>query len=113
MNIEATLEANIEKLATAAGEHGDIDQVELCRKALLGNKEALWACIEALADNDKDEAEEVGYHPEGVQGLEREYRTLILALGCIPVADAAGRIERTDLSNDAWDWLCGKNFAIA
>lgn len=40
----------IERLETEAGEHGDLEQVEICRRALAGDEGAIAECERVLRD---------------------------------------------------------------
>ena len=47
MNTEITRE-QISKLSDEAGEHGDMEQVEICRRALDGDADAVAECQRAI-----------------------------------------------------------------
>ena len=49
MTIEIT-DTQIRKLETEAGEHGDLEQVEICRKALAGDSDARAECARVIEE---------------------------------------------------------------
>ncbi len=50
--MSAEIIGRIEALETEAGEARDLEQVELCRRALAGDEDAVRRCERALRDAD-------------------------------------------------------------